>query len=168
MLEINYSRREFLKAAGFGALTLVFPSRARAAQTIHGVTLYVGTYTSGKNKGEGIYIYRMNPSTGELRHFNTVKGVINPSFLAVDPRKQYLYAVNEIEEFAGKPSGALSAFSIDQKSGDLRVLNQQSSLGSAPCHLIVDVSGKFVLVANYLGGNVSVLPVQADGSLGAA
>jgi len=110
----------------------------------------------------------MNMSTGELKHFNTVKGVVDPSFLAIDRHRRRLYAVNEVEQFAGKPSGALSAFSIDQQSGNLSFLNQQPTLGGAPCHLIVDKTGRFVLVANYTGGNISVLPIKADGSLGVA
>jgi 6-phosphogluconolactonase len=130
------------------------------------LTLYVGTYTSGKS--QGIYLYRMNPSTGELRHFSTVKGVVNPSFLAIDPQRRHLYAVNEVEDFNRQPAGAVSAFSINQQTADLTLLNQQSSLGGAPCYLTVDRSGKYVLLANYQGGNVAVLPVQADGSLGAA
>ena len=133
---------------------------------IRELTLYVGIYTSSKS--EGIYVYRMDLATGGLRHFDTVKGIVNPSFLAIDPRRRHLYAVNEVGDFRGKPEGAVSAFSIDQQTGGLTVLNQQSSLGSAPCHLTVDKRGKHVLVANYEGGNLAVLPVRPDGSLGAA
>jgi len=168
MLQDNRSRRDFLKATGLGVLGLAFPYalRGRPPQTIHELTLYVGTYTSGKS--EGIYLYRMNMSSGELKHFNTVKGVVDPSFLAVDLKRRYLYAVNEVSQFAGKPSGAVSAFQIDPKSGNLKFLNQQPSLGGAPCHLSVDKTDRFVLVANYDAGNVTVLPVERDGSLGLA
>jgi 6-phosphogluconolactonase len=110
----------------------------------------------------------MNMSTGELTHFNTVKGVVDPSFLAIDRHRRRLYAVNEVEQFAGKPSGALSAFSIDQQSGNLSLLNQQPTLGGAPCHLIVDKTGRFVLVANYTGGNISIFPIKPNGRLGVA
>lgn len=161
------SRRDFLWAGGIGVLgTAAFRRIKLARQTTRSFTLYVGTYTSGRS--EGIYLYSMNVSSGELKYFNTVKRVIDPSFLAVDRKKRFLYAVNELTEFAGKPGGALSAFSIDQKTGDLTFLNQQPSLGGAPCHVTVDGSGRFVLVANYTGGNVSVLPVLRDGSLGTA
>jgi len=108
----------------------------------------------------------MNMDTGELRHFNTIKAV-NPSFLAIDGKKRYLYAVNEVSEFAGARSGAVSAYAID-KTGNLKFLNQQPSMGGDPCHLILDGTSRFVLVANYTGGNVSVLPVKDDGSLGPA
>jgi 6-phosphogluconolactonase len=168
MLQDNRSRREFLKATGLAVLSLAVPSslRARTPQTIHEQTLYVGTYTAGKS--EGIYIYRMNMSTGELKHFNTVKDVVDPSFLTIDRKRRYLYAVNEVSQFAGKPGGAVSAFQIDPKTGNLKFLNQQPSLGGAPCHLTVDKTERFVLVANYDAGNVTVLPVERDGSLGLA
>ncbi|HYN24811.1 MAG TPA: lactonase family protein, partial [Pyrinomonadaceae bacterium] len=127
------------------------------------LTLYVGTYTSGKS--EGIYVYRMDRVSGELKRFNSVQSV-NPSFLAIDRSKRYLYAVNEVQEFGGKAGGAVSAFAID--TGNLRFLNQQASLGADPCHLTVDRKRKSLLVANYTGGNVAVLAIQRDGSLGPA
>ncbi len=128
--------------------------------------LYVGTYTSGAS--EGIYVYKFNTETGELTQPFTVENVVEPSFLAIQPQHKYLYAVNETEEYEGEKSGAVSAFAIDRKTGGLRFLNKQASLGGAPCHISVSRNGKFVLVANYLGGNVSVFPVEADGLLGAA
>ncbi|HEY0431826.1 MAG TPA: beta-propeller fold lactonase family protein, partial [Pyrinomonadaceae bacterium] len=128
--------------------------------------LYVGTYTSGKS--EGIYLYSLNLTSGELKRIDVTKDVKDPSYLAIAPNRRYLFAVNEVEDFEGKKSGALSAFAIDQRTGSLRLLNQQSSLGGAPCYAVVDRMGRFVLVANYSGGNVAVLPIQRDGSLGEA
>ena len=165
------TRRSFMSSAGLCFVSLfapsaVLPNRRTMQRPIHELTLYVGTYTSGKS--EGIYLYRMNLSTGELRRFSTVRGIANPSFLAIDPQRRHLYAVNEVSDFKQKPAGAVSAFSINQQTGDLTFINQQSSLGGAPCHLTVDRTGKYVLLANYEGGNVAVLPVQRDGSLGAA
>jgi 6-phosphogluconolactonase len=59
----------------------------------------------------------------------------------------------------------VSAFAIDPKTGDLVLLNQQPSEGAGPCHLVVDRTGRNVLVANYGGGNVAVLPIGEDGHL---
>src|SRR4029453_12653427 len=106
------SRRQFIKAstiAGLGAA--VSHGKARAFARTRALTLYVGTYTA-PGKSEGIYIYRMDPDTGELKRFNSVKAV-NPSYLALDPRKRHLYAVNEVGDFGGQSSGALSSFAID-------------------------------------------------------
>jgi 6-phosphogluconolactonase len=162
-----FNRRKFLKIAGLSALGLTLPGRAFArVDPARELLVYVGTYTSGKS--EGIYLFRLNLASGELQRVATTREVKDPSYLAIAPSRRYLYAVNELEEFAGKKSGALSAFAVDQRSGELRLLNQQPSMGGAPCYLVVDRTGRFVLVANYVGGNVAVLPVNADGSLGEA
>jgi 6-phosphogluconolactonase len=157
-------RRDFLKLAGLATMGLTLPKFSFAGGGE--LLLYVGTYTSGKS--EGIYLYRLNLSSGELKHVATTRGVVEPSFLALAPSRRFLYAVNEVEEFGGQKSGAVSAFAVDQGTGELRFLNQQPSLGGAPCYVDVDNSGKFVLIANYVGGNVTVLPVKRDGSLGPA
>lgn len=162
-------RREFLKIAGLAGLGLALPKAVfpnlnveRARQS----PFYVGTYTSGKS--EGIYFYSLNLASGELTHISTTKNVKDPSYLAIAPNRRRLYAVNEVEDFGHQKSGALSAFDIDQRTGSLRLLNQQPSLGGAPCYVTVDRTGRFVLVANYSGGNVAVRPIRRDGSLGEA
>jgi 6-phosphogluconolactonase len=162
------ARREFLKFAGLGALGLTLSrlpfTRVLGAERAGELLVYVGTYTTGKS--EGIYLYRFDLSSGQLKHVATTSRVVNPSFLTLAPSRRYLYAVNEVQEFAGKKSGAISAFAIDQTTGELRLLNQQPSLGADPCYVDVDAGGRFVLIANYSGGNVTVFPVQSDGSLG--
>src|SRR5205085_5598854 len=125
----------------------VLSNRRTMGHSLQELTLYVGTYTSGKS--EGIYVYRMSLATGELRHVRTVGGIVNPSFLALDPRRRHLYAVNEVSTFGGKPGGAVTAFSINSQTGDLTRLNQTASMGASPCHLTVDATGRSVLVANY-------------------
>ena len=89
----------------------------------------------------------------------------NPSFLALHPSGRFLYAVGEISSFEGAKTGMVSAFAIDPKTGDLTLLNQQASAGTGPCHLVVDKTGRNLLVANYGGGTVAVLPIGADGRL---
>lgn len=132
-------------------------------QTLYRI-LYVGTYTSGG--AEGIYTYRMDCRTAELTHLQTSAGIDEPSYLTFDQQGRYLYAVNELSEYQGQPSGAVSAFRIDPKTHKLKLLSQQPSRGGAPCYISLDPAGKHALVANYEGGNVTVLPVQPDGSLG--
>lgn len=158
----NHStRREFIKAASLSAVGFSLTAQAAPNELL----VYIGTYTRGKS--EGIYVYRMNLATGALTQTSVAPLKSNPSFLAIDPKRRFLYAVNEVNEFLGKKGGGVTAFAIDQKSGALKQLNQQNSPGS-PCHVSVHQSGKWVLIANYGGGNVVSYPVKADGSLGEA
>ncbi len=129
--------------------------------------VYVGTYTN-KTASKGIYVYNFDPGTGKLTSLGVAAESEDPSFLAVHPSSRYLYAVNEIDHFGGQKSGAASAFSIDQKTGRLALLNQAATRGAGPCHISLDKSGKFALVANYDGGSVATFPVNADGTLGEA
>lgn len=168
----NYTRRDFLKTVAVGTLGLTLAktiySQSPNDKNSKEMLVYIGTYTSGKSKSEGIYIYKLNLESGALTPYKTVKNVVEPSFLTIDKDKKYLYAVNETVEYEGKQSGAVSAFAINQKTGDLEFLNRQPSLGGAPCYVLVSDNGRFVLVANYVGGNVAVLPVEKDGRLGAS
>jgi 6-phosphogluconolactonase len=132
----------------------------------HQFLIYIGTYTTGAS--EGIYVYRFDTSTGAMEHLSTTIGVENPSFLAIDPGGRYLYSVSKVADGSGQPTGAVYAFSIDQATGELAHLNHQSSGGAGPCHVSVDYTGRFVLVANYGSGSVAMLPIQSDGSLGEA
>lgn len=126
--------------------------------------VYIGTYTGAKSKG--IYVSRLDAASGKLGALELAAATASPSFLAIHPSQRFLYAVGEINDFGGKKSGAVNAFSVDRKTGTLNLLNQQPSGGPGPCHLVVDRTGKSVLVANYGGGSVSALPIQADGKLG--
>ena len=163
MLKNNFSRRPFLKACGFAAIGAVVARDTVQARTRE-LTLYIGTYTSGKS--EGIYTHRMNTDTGQLKMFSSIKAD-NPSFLTLDHSRRFLYAVNELSEFEGKAGGAVSAYAI-QSHGNLRFLNQQASMGADPCHLTVDRKRSSLLVANYTGGNVALLPILKNGTLGPA
>ena len=131
--------------------------------------LYIGTYTNKEDpKSEGVYVYRLDPESGALSPHAAPAPSVNPSFVALHPQGTHLYAVNEIGQFNGQAAGGVTAFAIDAQSGALTELNQQSSVGTGPCYLCVDASGSTVLVANYGGGSVAALPIQADGSLGEA
>lgn len=159
------TRRNFLQISGLGAMSLSLSQNA-FTQTKQKMLLYIGTYTN-TNKSQGIYVHEFDSATGKLTPLHIVKNVVEPSFLAIDKSRKFLYAVNELVEFEGKNSGAVSAFSIGA-DGNLQFLNQQPSLGGAPCHISVSDNNKFVLVANYVGGNVSVFPIEKDGKLGAS
>ncbi len=126
--------------------------------------LYVGTYT--KSQSKGIYVYHYDAASHQLISLGLAAETSNPSFVTVDPTGRFLYAVNELGDYKGQSSGAVSAFAIDHKTGKLTFLNEVSSGGADPCYVAVDKTGKYVLVANYTGGSVAVFPVMRDGSLG--
>lgn len=121
--------------------------------------VYVGTYTHRESKG--IYVYRLNPQTGELSDGRLVAEMEDPSFLTIAQSGRFLYAVGEREG----PEGAAAAYGIDPATGDLKFLNKQSTGGPGPCHVAVDATGRMCMAANYRGGSVAAFPVQADGHL---
>ena len=153
------ARSVLLVALGALAVSAV----AAAAGKPGPVTVYVGTYTDGTSRG--IYRLTFDPAGGTMTEPVLAVETKNPSFLALHPNGRFLYAVGEISSFQGARTGVVSAFAIDPKTGDLALLNQQSSEGGGPCHLVVDKTGRDVLVANYGGGTVAVLPIEADGRL---
>jgi 6-phosphogluconolactonase len=125
--------------------------------------VYVGTSENAKDRG--IYRFPFDTATGEAGPVELAAEAARPTFLAIHPNQRLLYAVNAIAEFQGQKTGAVSAFALDARTGALRLLNQQPSGGAGPCHVIVDSEGTNVLVANYGGGSVACLPIDAEGRL---
>jgi 6-phosphogluconolactonase (cycloisomerase 2 family) len=154
------SRRSLVTGAAL--LSAVRPAMSQAPGSYFA---YVGAYT---DKGRGIHLYRMDAATGRLTQLKTFSGLANPSSIALDPMRRFLYAAHEIGNYKGTTNGAVSAWSIDRSTGDLTALNDVSSGGRGPAHLSVHPAGRHVLVSNYGGGNVAVLPIQSNGSLGEA
>ena len=137
------------------ALTLA--SLAQAAEKPYFV--YFGTYTRGISKG--VEVARFDASTGKLSKPETAAETNNPSFVTIHQNHRYLYSVGE----EGK-GGTVSAFKIDPASGKLTLLNSAPSRGSSACHLNVDRTGKFILLANYGTGSAAVYALKEDGSIG--
>ena len=149
---------------------------AFALQARRPIFVYVGSYSSPQGPegshgyGKGIYLFHMDPETGALSQREVVPNNANPSWLAIDSTRTHLYSANETAD------GSVSAYSVDhasdhasdRSSGHLTLLNTVSSQGAGPAHLSVHPSGKHVLVANYAGGTVAVLPILAHGELGQA
>ena len=125
--------------------------------------VYVGTYTRS-GAGEGIYLFRHDPETGNLTQLSVTEDR-DPSFLALDPSKRFLFAVNEHRDFAGEGHGQVASYAIDQETGALSFLSRQSTHGGEPCHLTTDPSGSHLIVVNHEHGSVAVLPIGADGRL---
>jgi 6-phosphogluconolactonase len=148
------------------ALTLALFAASVASEEVKTTKfwVYIGTYTKGKSKG--IYRCEFDAATGKLSEPVLAAELTDPSFLAIHPSNRHLYAVGEMDQFKGKASGAVTAFSIDPSNGELKRLNQKPSGGAGPCHVVVDRQGKNVLVANYGGGSAAVLRIEDDGRLG--
>lgn len=126
--------------------------------------LFIGTYTGAKSRG--IYRAVFDPARGQISSPEVAAETPNPTFVALHPSGRRLYAVSEIGDFQGARSGALAAFDLNPRSGELSLLNRQPTRGAGPCHLVTDRAGNFVLAANYGGGSVVVLRIREDGSLG--
>lgn len=165
------SRRDFLRTAGAVAFAHSALGAARlCAASANRLRAYVGTYSTavdGSGHGEGIYVFDVNPGIGALSNRRLVAKTPNPSWIAIHPSKKFLYAINEVTDFRDG-SGSVSAFSIDAATGDLAPLNTVSSAGAGPAHMSLDGTGKFAFVANYIGGSIAVLPIEATGRLGEA
>ncbi len=142
-------------------LTTIGPRIAVAAEAPEAkgdrLWVYVGTYT--KTPDAGINFFQFDLGTGSLTKPAVVAKSPNPTFLALSPRRPVLYAISEVSEFGKRKGGFASAYRIQPKSGELVLLNQQSTGGPGPCHVSVDRTGQVVLVANYGGGSVASLPI---------
>ena len=159
----DLSRRDFLAASAAGLVALADGEESAR----DGELLYVGTYTEGARR-DGIYVIRMDRQSGQLRQVGSMDAGASPSFLAIHPNGRVLYAVNEVGKYNGRATGAVGAFAIARDTGALTRRDEQSSEGAGPCFVSVDRSGGVVLVANYDGGSVALLPILADGSLAPA
>jgi len=121
--------------------------------------IFVGSYAEANQPG--IHVFGFGADVGALQPRTTYGGIANPSFLILHPKICCLYAVSEV-----KGDGSVYAFRFDCQSGALEPINRQPSGGSAPCHLVLDESGSWLIVSNYFSGTVQVLPLADDGALG--
>ncbi len=133
--------------------------------------LFVGTGTNTGSKG--IYAYQFDSTSGELKSLGLAAEAPSPSFLALSPDGQFLFAVNEIDNYQGAPSGhpstqktgAVSSYTIDKTAGKLKLINTVASGGAGPCHLSTDKTGRVLLVANYTGGSAASFQIDWNGHL---
>ena len=165
------SRRDFVGLAALGLLGAGCMTR-RAERGVRPSSdgselLWVGTYTEA-GRAEGIFRLQLDTGTGALRQVGAHDAGPNPSFLALHPNGDVLYAVNEVTDWQGQATGAVSAFGVAADGALARLGEMRASGGGAPCYVSVDQSGRWVLVANYVGGSVALLPVDAGGALVAA
>ncbi len=167
-MSFSLCRRNFIRFSSLSLLTCFLSCNGEEMLNINNkkMFLFIGSYATAEEKG--IHIYQMDRLTGNLEFASSINGVENPSYLVVSPDHNFLYAVNEVTGFQGQAWGTVSSFGIALKSQTLKFLNKKSSQGAHPCYIAIDKQGRFVLLANYTGGNVAVLPIENNGQLGDA
>ncbi len=150
------------------------PAEEAAASMAEKLFAYVGTYTRGAPGGwsdaaeasppEGIAVFAVDPATGDMTPVQTVPSD-NPSFLAIHPSNDFLYATNEIADYEGAEAGSIEGYAINDETGELTLLNRVA-IDSIPAQLVVDPTGKYIVIANYVGGSFQLLSINEDGSVG--
>ncbi len=159
------NRRHFTSTAILSAAATMLPRPSFAASS--NMLVYFGPYTNAKSGSKGIYRSTFDAATGALSEPVLAIETASPSFLEIHPSKKYLYAVGEMGD-AKQKGGGVTAFSITLPSGDLKLINQVSSVGAGPCHVNVDKTGRVAGVANYGGGSCASYQIKDDGSLSEA
>ena len=149
------------------SLSFLFAALTTTALAGDNFLVYFGCYTNAKSGSKGIYMSRFNSASGELGEPSLAAETGSPSFLALSPDRKHLYAVGEMSG-PGKKAGGVSAFSVSLPDGQLRFLNQVSSVGAGPCHIALDQTGRMAMIANYGGGSVASYRVGDDGRLSEA
>jgi 6-phosphogluconolactonase len=163
----KYTRRSFLEGVGLIMASLPFAAYGKFSSQPENndksFIIYVGTYS--KPDKNSIYGLRLNSVTGKMTRIFSEEGLPNASFMVLDAKGDYLYAVNETGDFKGDNSGAIGSFAINQSTGKLSILNVRQSFGGYPCYVSMDYKNNLVLIANYMGGNVVIYPVRSNGKL---
>ena len=176
------TRRRLLKLAGTLAASgpVLQGSRALAQAGEGPLMAYVGTFSSPlkdvlptqvdlpPGNGRGIHLFRVDRGTGALSADGIVEMGTSPSCLVINAEGTRLYSANETDRVGDSGEGTVSAFAIDRATGQLKLLNTVPSGGAGPTYVSLHPSGKHLLVANYFGGSVAVVPIGDDGSLAKA
>ncbi len=174
------SRRSFLKSSAALAGGAALPAGLLGAQAAAGkgpLMAYVGTFSSPlrdvlptqvdlpPGNGRGIHLFEVDRTTGALTPRGVYESGTSPSCLVLNGAGSRLYSANETDRVGEGKEGTVSAFAIDHADGQLKLLNTVGSGGAGPTYVSLHPSGKWLLVANYFGGSVAVLPIRPDGGL---
>src|SRR5438046_618579 len=177
------SRRSFLKASSAlaaGAPLLAGLIKAQAGEAKVPLMAYVGTFSSPlrdvlptqvdlpPGNGRGIHLFQVNRTTGVMTPSGVHDLGTSPGCLALNVAGTRLYSANETDRVGDGKEGSIGAFAINRADGQLKLLNSARSGGAGPTYVSVHPSERFLLVANYFGGSVAVLPILPDGGVGAA
>ncbi len=183
MIPPDCSRRSFLKTSV--ATTAAVPLiggllHAKPKATCGPLIAYVGTFSSPlrdmlstqvdlpPGNGRGIHLFQVNRESGAMSPAGIQRMGTSPSCLVLNEAGTRLYSANETDRVGKEKHGTVSSFSINRQTGELTLLNSMDSGGAGPTFVSIHPSGRFLLVANYFGGSVAVLPILPDGQLGKA
>jgi 6-phosphogluconolactonase len=170
------SRRSFLQTSA--ALAGITPLVAGATRAVRPLIAYVGTFSSPlrdvlptqvdlpPGNGQGIHQFRVDRETGAMTPAGVLELGTSPSCLAINSAGTMLYSANETDRVGDSKEGTVAAFAIDREDGHLTPLNAVRSGGAGPTYVSIHPSGRFLLVANYFGGSIAVVPILAAGRLG--
>src|SRR5262245_8582679 len=177
------SRRTFLKSAatiaGFSPIMDGF-LMAQPGEAAGPLLAYVGTFSSPlrdvlptqvdlpPGNGRGIHLFHVNRTTGAMTPAGIYEMGTSPSCLAINSAGTRLYSANETDRVGDAKEGTISSFTINRADGELELQCTVPSGGAGPTYVSVHPSGRYLLVANYFGGTVAVLPILDDGRLGTA
>ena len=183
MTRPNPSRRAFLKTstrlAGIAPLARALP-RGQAHVGGRPLVAYVGTFSSPlrdtlptqvdlpPGNGRGIHLFRIDRATGAMAPIGVVEMGTSPNCLALNAAGTRLYSTNETDRVGDDRQGTVSAFAVNRADGRLELLNTVRSGGAGPTYVSLHPGGRHLLVANYFGGSVAVLPMLPDGRLAEA
>lgn len=180
--KLAVSAKTILCAGGIMAVS-VFSHTPQAAEPVSSsgkLICYIGTFSSPlrdvlptqvdlpPGNGRGIHIFDVDRQTGALSPAGTFDQGTSPNCVVVNAEGTRLYATNETDHSGKDQAGSVSAFSIHPETGALTLMNSTESSGKGPTYLSLHPSGRYLFVANYFAGSVAVLPVLADGRVGAA
>ncbi|MGH9159222.1 MAG: lactonase family protein [Vicinamibacteraceae bacterium] len=181
MIRRNPTRRSFLKTSTALAGTPLlspFLRQTGPGEVAAPLIAYVGTFSSPlrdtlptqvdlpPGNGRGIHLFRVDRATGAMTPIGIVEMGTSPSCLVLDAAGTRLYSANETDRVGDDKQGTVSAFAVNRRDGTLERLNTVRSGGAGPTYVSVHPGGGHLLVANYFGGSVAVLPILADGRLG--
>lgn len=141
----------------------VFAMSPSAPVQADDLLVFVSAFSSGDQAA--IQAYKFDCAAGQLKPAKRTSEIQNPFFLALSQDRKFLYSIHVPGQFGGKENERVAAFQIVGNDGELKALNDESSLGTASCYLAVDRTGKTLVVANYSSGSIASLPINADGSL---
>ncbi len=182
MQNLQMDRRGVLKSAALAASAAAISVSAKSADEPAGKPLfaYVGTFSSPlgdvlptqvdlpPGNGRGIHIFRVDPATGTFTPAGIFESGVSPNCMVLSADGKFMYATNETDRVEPGKQGTVSSFAIDPATGGLKLLNTIPSGGAGPTYVSLHPTGKFLLVANYFGGSVAVLPINADGTIAPA